>query len=1565
MQADYDLRVSESNEFNNATNANISIQAGVADLDIVNASLADSTLVQGDTITANWSVENEGNGSIGTTDIAIRIWSASSGSYLTNSANGTEIFATQSTRSLDPGEVDTGESASFTLPANLAPGNYELEIVALTPAGEDSDLINNFQRLGFSVQGGVADLDIVNASLADSTLVQGDTITANWSVENEGNGSIGTTDIAIRIWSASSGSYLTNSANGTEIFATQSTQSLDPGEVDTGESASFTLPANLAPGNYELEIAALTPAGEDSDLINNFQRLGFSVQGGDVVREGTDTTASLTDGVWQTGRIDAEPISGDGPGSQGPTSDGQGGFIDKDWYRVTLDADQTYSFDAQSLSLTTGLVFVRLYDSAGNEVGGPTEVEGSAPSFTYSTAGQSGSLTYYVAVSAGDNGEASEPFRTATGDFRIRVTDEGEVSTTDVAASTSTNAMLAVGATVFGEIQQDDVSGHYIDADYFRVTLTGGQRYTFSADASVDGGDKLDAVFIRLRDAQGNTLSPDARDEGASPNIAFDVPGSGQQSYYLAISAGGGGSWWDDTGAYSVSLASEGAVPQPVNYRPVAEATDYTGDPGDEVPLSGVLFPGGLFSYSDPDGVSDIVRFAVQDRTSLGGHLTYLGQAMDPNVIYERPIDQIDDWAFIVGPPGTDYVNFNAIDSEGAFNTSVVASISGAQVQGPVQLASAEDLFGQQKLSVLADFAFAAYQENNEAAEELVNDGWILLNKANLDAGRWLNEDGENLLDHNIIGNYYVKGSSSALIAKSPDEKTLVISFTGTDKFWDDLPYWGLMGAHYYNFLPLFQDLGVAAHPLISENTHDFENIVVTGHSLGAAMAQAFVQQLQSDDSVQGVAFANPQLMAASFASPPIGPYPSVLGHLDNFASITFKDDIIRTPNLITDREGDWHIVNNISTSSDFTGIELHDMALYRELAQYLDETSSIVAALGNGAPENFDIPVSIGATRYISEPYASTIYPDRIEPSAATNVEWAVVTSPRFSVSVDTSFPGSTPQLLLTSSDFTATNWQVGASGNLVAVRDQVTGEVLFYVDDFTSVNFFSGNAPFEMTLDPLAGTDIGPNTIYFTGGIAEDAIDGSATDRRIVATGGDGNDTLIGGTPDDHFSGGRGNDTLNGGGGNDVLNGGAGDDRVYGGAGNDLLIAGSGAGDDTYDGGLDTDTITYASTAFGVSVDLDAGTAVGDEVDTDTLANIDNVIGGSGRDTIVGDDKKNILRGEDGDDDLFGGPGADTLFGGDGWDLIDGGEGADFLDGGAGGSDYVIYSYSDAGVSVSLGAGGAETIGSGGDAQGDLLSGFEAILGSDFDDVLIGNNAINNLLGGRGNDDLLGRGGRDLLVGGRGSDTLDGGADADVMKGGADDDIYIVDNTADVVDESGTEASGTDTVASSVTFTLGANVENLVLTGAAKINGTGNNLANILVGNSGKNTMNGGGGADTISGGLGKDKLLGKGGKDIFAFADALGPANADKVKDFKHKRDKLGLDQDIFAAVGAKVGKKEFVEGKKAQDGNDHIIRKGKKLFYDEDGKGGAKQVLFAKIGKKVDLDHKDFMVDDFVI
>ena len=133
-------------------------------------------------------------------------------------------------------------------------------------------------------------------------------------------------------------------------------------------------------------------------------------------------------------------------------------------------------------------------------------------------------------------------------------------------------------------------------------------------------------------------------------------------------------------------------------------------------------------------------------------------------------------------------------------------------------------------------------------------------------------------------------------------------------------------------------------------------------------------------------------------------------------------------------------------------------------------------------------------------------------------------------------------------------------------------------------------------------------------------------------------------------------------------------------------------------------------------------------------------------------------------------------------------------------------------------------------------------------------------------------------VLTGNSANNVLDGGLGADTMIGGAGNDTYIVDNPGDVVIENPNE--GTDTVLSSVTYTLPANVENLTLTGTANINGTGNGLNNILTGNSGNNVLTGGGGNDTFIGGAGNDTLIGGVGNDTYVFGRGDGK---DTIKDY----------------------------------------------------------------------------------
>jgi Ca2+-binding RTX toxin-like protein len=141
-------------------------------------------------------------------------------------------------------------------------------------------------------------------------------------------------------------------------------------------------------------------------------------------------------------------------------------------------------------------------------------------------------------------------------------------------------------------------------------------------------------------------------------------------------------------------------------------------------------------------------------------------------------------------------------------------------------------------------------------------------------------------------------------------------------------------------------------------------------------------------------------------------------------------------------------------------------------------------------------------------------------------------------------------------------------------------------------------------------------------------------------------------------------------------------------------------------------------------------------------------------------------------------------------------------------------------------------------------------------------GNTLNNRITGNSGNNRLNGGSGNDTLISANGNDTLLGGSGADSLIGGLGNDLYYVDNTGDRLLENANE--GTDTVRSTITYTLGNNLENLILEGTTNINGTGNTLNNRITGNSGNNRLNGGDGNDTLIGALGNDTLNGVGGAD-----------------------------------------------------------------------------------------------------
>jgi Ca2+-binding RTX toxin-like protein len=138
----------------------------------------------------------------------------------------------------------------------------------------------------------------------------------------------------------------------------------------------------------------------------------------------------------------------------------------------------------------------------------------------------------------------------------------------------------------------------------------------------------------------------------------------------------------------------------------------------------------------------------------------------------------------------------------------------------------------------------------------------------------------------------------------------------------------------------------------------------------------------------------------------------------------------------------------------------------------------------------------------------------------------------------------------------------------------------------------------------------------------------------------------------------------------------------------------------------------------------------------------------------------------------------------------------------------------------------------------------------GLSFDEVLtinVTDRNPENVTGTALNDTLVGGAMNDSLSGGDGNDSLNGGTGVDTLVGGLGDDIFVTDG-GDIITE-GLNA-GTDTVRSTAAaYTLGANIENLILAGSANISGTGNTLNNVIMGNSGDNILTGGTGIDTIT--------------------------------------------------------------------------------------------------------------------
>ena len=322
---------------------------------------------------------------------------------------------------------------------------------------------------------------------------------------------------------------------------------------------------------------------------------------------------------------------------------------------------------------------------------------------------------------------------------------------------------------------------------------------------------------------------------------------------------------------------------------------------------------------------------------------------------------------------------------------------------------------------------------------------------------------------------------------------------------------------------------------------------------------------------------------------------------------------------------------------------------------------------------------------------------------------------------------------------------------------------------------------------------------------------------------------------------------------------------DTIYGNSGNDTIT--SGLGDDIVDGGEGSDTMDFSSidnaNNIGINANLENSLITGDG--TDTVSNIENILGTQDNDIIVGNDEINILKGESGFDTISGNAGDDTIEGGAGNDTISGDLGEDLLKGDDG-EDTVSYknavnTVDSLGVNINL-MSDSSSINKGlatGIAGTDELWDFENVIGSDYDDSILANALDNTLFGENGDDLIDAQDGNDYIDAGLGDDTLIGGIGNDILDGneGLDTVDFSNSSSLEIIDLELNEATGgegTDSI---------YNIENVIGTDFSdEIRGDSSN--NILDAGRGNDTLEGREGNDTLIGGSGNDILNGEEGND-----------------------------------------------------------------------------------------------------
>jgi Ca2+-binding RTX toxin-like protein len=1057
------------------------------------------------------------------------------------------------------------------------------------------------------------------------------------------------------------------------------------------------------------------------------------------------------------------------------------------------------------------------------------------------------------------------------------------------------------------------MDGSVIDADYYRVTLTGGHRYTFSASANISISDTLDAVALRLRDASGAVLSPDKFADAARPSFVFDVPGNGDSTYYLAISAGGAGAFQNKTGSFTVSLADNGTVDPGDLLPPVISDT-----PGGSVErhLGALSGQGQFFDTLGSDDTGDRFSFdlsgdaivdwtvslnASPDSQSTGKQNYYTG-------VNHIGIHSGEDYSTLQ-PYTVDYSIRFLGTSYGELDTVINAGLT----EGIGFIFDVHELLFDVAKNAIDPKTAAEYLKQKLSLLEFIG--------LAIDVSFALND---------IEAAYAVGGSDGAARQTYIETFDLVAKYAsmyagaGLGAAFAGGPFGliigGASGKIIYNFI-LSEQIREYAGSVWDENVSDIQQAQLISAAISGSLPTDISLPETSYDAIE----FDPNWYLATYqdAAEEVrsGDFPSAyihyittgidLGYLPNAAGsqlsraelaygdlqdvleTNFRPDVITVP--LASLVGDGLSPEEAELLSLINDVRGADLAVDSDLTAIANRKSWDIVHNVLGSPVELPDVVGPGWAQYWSD---GSRFRDGIHHLSSVDGNLVVVAG------VDLS---GTPQ-------------------NALAVLQSDPGASEALMDeDFRSVGAAEYGGVWAIVLSDS--------------GTSEPAASDPAG-RASRQSGGAGDDILGAGTWASSLWGGGGKDQLFGSAHNDMLYPGVDHDSITTGAGNDLIaggpadLTGDRILDFTTEDSLRVDGVRFEIGAMTVS----AGSAIltidtdGDSVQ-DTTVTLEGSFpgsfqvtpsptGGPAFTTITYDGigPTTIFPGTPGNDNYCHANGGDQapgfvndsmtgLAGNDcfspkgGVDTVFGGTGVDTLDYSAAS---VVFGAPPAGAVINLASGVStdpwgnadftlELENAQGTEHGDWLVGTEGdgntLTGLGGNDTAVGLAGNDTLDLGAGNDQGYGYAGNDTITGGVGNDTaygsegtdsLTGGADNDLLVGGPDNDTVYGEAGNDLMfgeggDDSLNGADGDDVADGgdgNDTIDLGPG-NNFGFAGAGIDTVIGNSGQDVLFGQGDNDSLSGGEALDNLLGGLGNDTLDGGGAGD-----NLLGEAGDDVI-------------------------------------------------------------------------------------